>query len=201
MVPFVKLFIVMIPIITITSLCSYFQLEEEKQLLALQSGLGSICCEEKNLLRWALERQYHKVTKHILDLGNEDLTKLEFDFINAKKLQVLFRDVCAKGWNDVVQKLMKHPENVDFVLSKDDQGQTGFMYACDNRQANVIKLILKHPLNFEIITHKDNEGNTGFMLACNIGFIDVVEVLLKHQSIIETINDKDQCLTRPRIST
>merc|ERR1719203_222892 len=191
--PFTKLFMIMVPITVITCLFSYIQLEEEKQLLALQFGLGSICCEEKNLLSWALERQYNKVTKHVIDSGKEDLfTKQKFDFIDAEKLQVFFRDVCAKEWLDVVEKLMKHPYIDDIIVSKDDQGQTGFMHACGNRKANVVKLILKHPLNFEIITQKDNEGRTGFMLACDIGFIDVVEVLLKHQSIIETINDKDQ---------
>ena len=180
-IPFIKLFMIMVPISIITCLFSYIQLEEDKQLLALQSGLGSICCEEKNLLSWALERQYQKVTNHIMDSGNEDLfATLEYDFIDAEKLQVLFRDVCAKGWIDVLEKLMKHPEIDDFILSKDDQGQTGFMHACSNRHVNILKLLLKHPLDFKITIQADNEGKTGFMLMCNIGFIDGVEILLKH---------------------
>ena len=156
--PFTKLFMVMVPITIITCLFSYIQLEEEKQLLALQSGLGSICCEEKNLLSWALERQYHKVTKHVMESGNEDLfTKLEYDFIDAEKLQVLFRDACARGWLDVVEKLIKHPEVDDFILSKDSEGRTGFMYSCSNRHVNVLKLLLKHPLNFEIVPSNMHE--------------------------------------------
>ena len=88
MIYFVKLFIALIPTIIFTTLWSFSQLEEEKQLLVLQSGIGSICCEEKDLLKLALERQHQKLTQHILDSGNEDLfNKIKFDFIDAEKLQ------------------------------------------------------------------------------------------------------------------
>ena len=151
MLPFIKLFTIMVPIVVLTSLCSFLQLEEVKQLLALKIGLGSICCVEKDQFRWALERQYQTVINHILNSGEEELfSKLEYDFIDAEKLENLFQSVCSKGWRDVVDKLMKHPEYKDFILSSDNQGQSGFMKAIDNGHVAVMKLLLEHPLNHDI---------------------------------------------------
>ena len=95
--------------------------------------------------------------KDILNSGEEELfSMLEYDFIDAEKLENLFQSVCSKGWLDVVDKLMKHPEYKDFILSSDNQGQSGFMKAIDNRQFDVMKLLLEHPLNHDIATNVCN---------------------------------------------
>ena len=161
MVPLVKLFMILVPIITATSLLSYFQLEEKKQLLALKIGLGSICCEEKDQLRWALERQYQGVTELILEKGDEALlSKLEFDFIEAKKLEYLYRFLCNKGLNGTLKQLLKHQDSEEFILAKDDQGQSEFMKACKLGLFEIVELHLNHPTNQEVIFNKDNKGET-----------------------------------------
>ena len=222
MIYFVKLFIVLIPTIIFTSLCSFSQLEEEKQILALQSGLGSICCEENNLLTWALERRYEKLTQLILDSWNEDrISKFNFDFVEAGQLQVIFRSFCAKGWSNALEKIMKHQDKGDFILSKDNSEKTGFIHAYLNKREDIVEALLNLPnneemlnvsfqgsckmghygvvelllnqANFEgIISSKDKQGENGFMKACQIGQHEVVVLLLKHPNIAEIINEKDK---------
>ena len=58
--------------VVLTSLTSYYSSEQKRQLLGLKLGLGSICCEEKDLLKWALERQHQKLTQYVFNSGNEE---------------------------------------------------------------------------------------------------------------------------------
>ena len=181
MVPFVKLFMSMVPIIISTSLFSYFQLEEKKQLLALKIGVGSVCCEEKDQLNWALERQYKKVTEHILNTADEVLlSKLEFDLIDAKKLGFVFRDACQKAWLGVVKQLLKHPDSEDFIVSKDDDGKSGLMEACNSGLLEIVEILLEQPNSLDVITQQDNEGKTGLVHACLSDKKDVISRLLSH---------------------
>ena len=189
MVPFIRSFMMMIPIIIFTSLCSYPQLEEKKQLFAKKIGLGSVCCEEKDEMKWALERSYHKVTKDLFDNGCElDFKKLDFDFIEADKLGFLFRYACDRGWHGVVMKLLMHPENEDFILTKGDKKETGFMLACKGGWMNIVEQLLKHPLSREIVVQKDEEGRTGILYASLFKKEDVVIALLKNSDNEEMLN-------------
>ena len=168
-------FMVMVPIVIITSLFSYLQMEEEKQLLALKIGLGSVCCEEKDEFKWALERKYDKVTQHLLDSGKESLfEEFDFDFIDGQKLQLLFLESCQKGWINVVKKLLRHPENDSLIGSKDEKGETGILKACNGARTEVVMMLLQHP------STRADEFNLIFIKACKYGWVKILKELLKH---------------------
>ena len=179
-------FMVMVPIVIITSLFSYLQMEEEKQLLALKIGLGSICCEEKDEFKWALEHKYDKVTQHLLDSAKKSLFgEFDFDFIDGQKLQLLFLESCRKGWINVVNKLLRHSENDSFIASKDEKDETGILKACNGAHNEVVMVLLQNPSTRVIITNA--EFSIIFIKACKYGWNAIVEALLKHPNSKEFI--------------
>ena len=61
------LYLCLIPTVILTSLGSYFLLEEKRQIISLKFGFGPICCDEKNQFHWACKREYLTLINYYLD--------------------------------------------------------------------------------------------------------------------------------------
>ena len=193
MLPFIKLFLIMMPVIVITSLCSYLQLEEKKQLFALKTGIGSICCPEKDELVWAIERRYDNLIKHTLDSGYEKLSKIShYELIDAKKLGPLFWEACERQWFEVLGKILLHQDYDEIINYGDSQRETGFMKACFKGNITVVEMLLNDPCGHDIMGTVDIKEETGLMKACSSGKIAMVEFLLKHPGSQEIFNCKNK---------
>ena len=58
----------------------------------------------------------------------------------------------------------------------DENGWTGFIYACNYNKIYIVKLLTKK--NSKIIDQRDVHGNTGFIHACYNRLYDVLKFLL-----------------------
>ena len=75
--------------------------------------------------------------------------------------------------------------------AKNNNGDTGFMYACHHGHKGIVKLLLSHP-KIDLNAKNDN-ASTAFILACKKGHKDIVKLLLRNSNIIdinipETVN-------------
>ena len=84
---------VFIPIIVLTSFCSYLITEDTRQFLSLKIGLGSVTCDDKEQFHWACEREYPLLINYYLDSAKllnifdtdvNGLNGLEFSYQNRR---------------------------------------------------------------------------------------------------------------------
>ena len=186
MLPFTKLFMIMVPIIITTSLFANFQLEEKKQLLAKKIGLGSVCCDEKDELKWAIERNYLKLINRLLDSVDETtLDTIGFDYVDANKLGFLFLEACENGWDNLAEKLLTHIDSNEIINSKDNEGKTGMIKACLADRIEVVSVLLGYQENKEML-------DASFQASCNKGWIEVLDALMVLPNSNDIIASKDK---------
>ena len=52
------------------------------------------------------------------------------------------------------------------VDQKNEQGMSGFIYACSSYYLNIVKILIED--HHDLIDHYDEDENTGFILACKM---------------------------------
>ena len=109
-----------------------------------------------------------------------------------------FIEYCEKGKLDnlinlITQSNLKNDTHID-VNFKNNDGNTGFIWACYNGYIEIVELLLKNNNQLCInVNAINNNGYTGFILACKNGYKEIVELLLQNnnQFSIE-VNAKDK---------
>ena len=207
----------MMGFIPLTSLSSYFLLEENRQLLGLKMGLKSICCPSNEQFHWACKKEYGRLIKRYLASGKEHITKVtnvdghtgfQYAYKNKKYLAMeimiqyplyldaaseevgcIFEQACYKGDAKVVQILLNHENSRSLIIAKDGEKKTGFIRACQMGRVDIVSLLMDHPDSLEMFSITDGEENTGFMTACRWGKTKVVKRLLQHEYYKEMLQE------------
>ena len=102
------------------------------------------------------------------------------------------------GQYDIVEVLLKQNNNQEIIVSKDKQGENGFMKACKKGDHRIIELLLKHPSMSEdvveaLLNHPNNDEMlyVSFQVSCKLGHVGIVKLLLKEDNYQEIISSKD----------
>ena len=92
---------------------------------SMKFGLGSVCCQDEEEIEWSIERKYCKLTKYLFEHRDEaSISMLDFDFIDASKLDFVFAEATKKEYNDVLEKLLNHPDTEFVKVGKIDERDT-----------------------------------------------------------------------------
>ena len=124
----------LIAIVIITSLAPYLLLEERRQIISFQLGLGPICCDENYKFHWACEREYKALIHYHLKSSNND----EILNQNINGQNVLHYSLYNRKFESV--KALILPPNDIF---DDAQVRKIFCYSCYKGHDEVVKLVLR----------------------------------------------------------
>ena len=87
---------------------------------------------------------------------------------------------CAKGFKDIVQMLLKHPD-ID-CNARCNFGVTALVNACHKGHKEVVQMLLNQP-GIDGNVRCNDDGKTALMYACLHGKKDIVQILLNHSDI------------------
>ena len=146
----------LIAIVIITSLAPYLLLEERRQIISFQLGLGPICCDENYKFHWACEREYKALIHYHLKSSNNDeilnqningqnvlhysLYNKKFESVKAlilppndifddAQVRKIFCYSCYKGHDEVVKWFLRaYSQKQKFFLEKDDEETGNFLH-------------------------------------------------------------------------
>ena len=100
-------------------------------------------------------------------------------------------EACKSGKTKVVELLLENSVCEENEINiKDEDGMTGFMWACYFGHKDVVKLLLGHSDKLELNAKDIFDECTAFMHACRSVQLNVVKLLLDHPDKIE-LNAKD----------
>ena len=178
----------LIPTVILTSLGSYFLLEEKRQIISLKFGFGPICCDKKNQFHWACKREYLTLINYYLDSPKMVEILNETDVHGYNGFQFSYRNQKLRA----MEALLQHPKKHFDAKSV----RSTFWDSCYRGNIKVVELFAKHPQKDMIFTEKDYEGSGNiFCKWCFKVFYNFCS--LYGTSIILTINQS--CFLSSRI--
>lgn len=108
---------------------------------------------------------------------------------------------CKKGYNDIVEILLRRNLNNTILTYPNKYGFTPLMYACIYGHTDVVDTLLKHRKIVASINTPNNRGRTPLMYACMYSHTGIISLLLQRLNA-EQINYVKRRLTRvaPRLN-
>ena len=146
----------LIPTVILTSLGSYFLLEEKRQVISLKFGFGPICCDEKNQFHWACNREYLTLINYYLDSPKMVEVLNETDVNGYNGFVFSYRNQKLKALEALLQHSKKHFDTKSV--------RSTFWDSCYHGNIKVVELFSKHPQKDRIFNEKDYEGSGNIFL-------------------------------------
>ena len=140
----------LIPVVILTSLGSYFLLEERRQMISLKIGLGPICCDERDQIHWACEREHLSLIRHYLDSSEmvDVVNKINVDGQNA------FHFSHENSKMQAMKILIQHPKNFFDTTNV----RSIFWKACYRGNIEILELFIDYPLKQRLFIEEDYDG-------------------------------------------
>ena len=140
----------LIPVVILTSLGSYFLLEERRQMISLKIGLGPICCNERDQIHWACEREHLTLIPYYLDSSEmvDVVNKINVDGQN------LFHFSHENSKMQAMKILIQHPKNFFDTTNV----RSIFWKACYRGNIEILELFLDYPLKQRLFMEEDFDG-------------------------------------------
>ena len=140
----------LIPVVILTSLGSYFLLEERRQMISLKIGLGPICCDERDQIHWACEREHLTLIRYYLDSSEmvDVVNKINVDGQN------LFHFSHENSKMQAMKILIQHPKNFFDTTNV----RSIFWKACYRGNIEILELFLDYPLKQRLFMEEDYDG-------------------------------------------
>ena len=144
-------YLCLIPTVILTSLGSYFLVEQKRQIISLKFGFGPICCDEKNQFHWACRREYLTLINYYLDSPKMVEVLKETDVNGENGFQFSYRNKKLRSLQALLQHSKKHFDTKSVRRT--------FWDSCYRGNIKVVELFAKHPQKDRIFTEKDYEGS------------------------------------------
>ena len=103
---------------------------------------------------------------------------------HANMLSLSFMNACKRNYSKVVVTIMSHPDFDKIVSRKDENGENGFIKACDGEWNQTVDLLLSksHVTKEEIDLAVEKNKLNGFSHVCKNGWLRTLELLLTNKN-------------------
>ena len=121
-------------------------------------------------------------------------TKINSDYnVTLRKILSVYGKGCIEGNFISVQKIIQQSSDSGLIIhAKNDDGFTGFMFACLQGHVNIVNLILNHKEGRNALNAQNRMGENGFIIACKNDQSQVIKMILEHpNTTFDSVNARN----------